>query len=268
MKKEELETPEQVTKKGVFDYQAIAGLTKHLGGQKATKELAKLCQIDSTSYVLDIGCGAGFTPTFLAKKFKCRVVGVDIHPEMVETSKALAKRRKVEDRTEFRVADAQNLPFDDNTFDVVLNESVFAFALDKKQAINEYVRVIKPGGVIGINDSVWVKTPPQEYLEYISTHQSGGLNPIFPSELKELFEGAGLEIIEEKTSKVKALNEAISILRRQGLRELTRSVLRMLSLYRKDPDYRQFVKDTKDAQAPRELSKYIGFTIIVGRKEG
>ena len=61
-----------------FDFAAEVGFTKHIGGDKATEEMVELCQIGADSYVLDVGCGAGVTPTFIAKKYGCRVVGVDI----------------------------------------------------------------------------------------------------------------------------------------------------------------------------------------------
>ena len=61
-----------------FEYAAEVGLKKHLGGVGATDELVFLCQITPDSYVLDVGCGAGVTASYLVKKYGCRVVGVDI----------------------------------------------------------------------------------------------------------------------------------------------------------------------------------------------
>ena len=62
----------------VFDYQAYAGLTKHLGGLAATEELIRLCEISSDDEVLEVGCGVGQTASLLAKRIGCRVVGVDL----------------------------------------------------------------------------------------------------------------------------------------------------------------------------------------------
>lgn len=74
------------------------------------------------------------------ERIACRVVGVDISPRMVERSWERAHRERVTDRVEFRVADAQDLPFEDNWFDAVITESVTAFPEDKQEAVNEYVR--------------------------------------------------------------------------------------------------------------------------------
>jgi len=140
-----------------FDFAADVGLTKHIGGIEATEALIELCHVSKGSYVLDVGSGVGATPCFLAKKHGCQVVGVDISEKMVERSRERAHREKVSDRVEFRVADAQDLPFDDDLFDAVFTESVTAFPDDKQKAVNEYVRVTKIGGYVGLNETTWLK---------------------------------------------------------------------------------------------------------------
>ena len=98
---------EQMNKQpGFFDFAAEVGLTKHIGGIEATETLIELSHIGKGSYVLDVGCGVGATPCFIAKRHGCRVVGVDISERMVERSRERANREKVADRVEFRVADA------------------------------------------------------------------------------------------------------------------------------------------------------------------
>lgn len=110
-----------------FDFIASIGITKHPGSMEATRQLVSLCRIGSGKYVLDVGCGVGVTPSYLAKTVGCRVVGVDLLDRMVEQSRGRAKTEGVEDRVEFRVADARELPFDDNLFDAVISESVNVF---------------------------------------------------------------------------------------------------------------------------------------------
>jgi len=103
-----------------FQVQSFWGVTKHMGGQKATEELVELCHIGKDKYVLEIGSGVGTTAVYLAKRHGCRVVGVDISERMVEWARKRAKRQGLEDRVEFRVADAQDLPFEDGLFDAAI----------------------------------------------------------------------------------------------------------------------------------------------------
>lgn len=163
---------------GFFDFSAEVGLTKHIGGVAATRELIELCHIDASKYVLDVGCGAGQTPLFLAQTTGCPVMGVDILPAMVARAQDTARRAGVLQTgvpqtraggVEFRVADAQALPFDDAVFDAVLTESVTSFTTDRQKAVREYARVVRPGGYVGLNESVWLKTPvPQEIVAWAS----------------------------------------------------------------------------------------------------
>jgi len=67
--------------------QASWGLTKHMGGLKATKELIELCRVNKDSWVLEVGCGVGITVCYIAKEYGCEVVAVDISEEMIERAK-------------------------------------------------------------------------------------------------------------------------------------------------------------------------------------
>jgi arsenite methyltransferase len=93
-------------------------------------------------------------PAGIAKKVGCRVIGVDIKEKMIEQSKKRAYHQKVTDRVEFKVADAQDLPFNDGMFNAVITESVTAFPTDKQKAVNEYARVTKSGGFVGLNEAI------------------------------------------------------------------------------------------------------------------
>ena len=71
-----------------FDFIANLGMTKHYGSMEATRELIKLCCIGDGHYVLDVGCGVGATPCYLAKTIDCRVMGVDLVDKMIAQSRA------------------------------------------------------------------------------------------------------------------------------------------------------------------------------------
>jgi len=257
-----------------FDFAAEVGLTKHLGGVGATEELIELCHIGTGKYVLDVGCGAGVTPCFIAKRYGCRVVGVDISEGMIERSKERAQREGVADvdnehpRVEFRVADAQDLPFEDDLFDAVITESVTSFPEDKQRAVTEYVRVTKPGGYVGLNESVWLKVPPPpEVVAWASQDVGANVEPLTSDGWAGLLEGAGLREIVVRTYEINIQNEARGILRRYGCRGMLRVLCRTLSLYARSLAYRRFVKEVREGGVtPENLDEYFGYGVYVGRK--
>lgn len=185
----------------------------------------------------------GATACFIAAKVGCRVVGVDILEKMVERSRERASRQKLTQLVEFRVADAQNLPFENNLFDAVLTESVTAFPADKQKAVSEYARVTKPGGYVGLNETAWLKVPPPpEVIAWAAQEVGASVKPLTPAEWIRLLDTAGLKEIVSKTYAIDIQDEAKGILQRYGWGGMLRVMGRMLLLYAKSPSYRDFAK--------------------------
>ncbi len=151
-----------------LDFQASVGITKHMGGLPAAKELLALCHVAAAREVLEVGCGIGVGPVLIARSTAARVCAVDRSEKMVEWSRRRAREARLEDRIELHVADARDLPFEADRFDVVICESVLGFVDDKDRAVRELARVTKPGGWAGINASLWVGELPPEAAELIS----------------------------------------------------------------------------------------------------
>lgn len=94
---------------------------------------------------LDVGCGTGaFTELILNTCSPASVIGIDPAPAQINH----ARSQPVAQRAEFRVADSQNLPFADGSFDVVASALVINFIPDRPKAIKEMRRAARPGGVI------------------------------------------------------------------------------------------------------------------------
>jgi arsenite methyltransferase len=251
-----------------FDFAAEVGLTKHIGNVQATEELAELCHIGPGSYVLDVGCGAGVTPCFLAKKYACRVVGVDILQGMVDKSRERAAREGIADRAEFRAADAQDLPFEDELFDAVITESVTAFPADKRKAVDEYARVTRPGGHVGLNESTWLKVPPPpEMVAWVSQDIGATVEPLTSAEWGRLLESAGLGEVTVSVRSVDVREETKGILQRYGCAGMLGIWRRTLALYLRNPAYRRFVKQVRQqGVVPKNLDEYFGYGLFVGKK--
>jgi ubiquinone/menaquinone biosynthesis C-methylase UbiE len=112
--------------------------------------------------VLDIGSGSGETIMAIAEKIgpTGKAVGIDFTPEGIALAREKTKQRKLENIVEFHQANANELPFPDNTFDAVISECVVCLIEDKQKTLNEKVRVLKPGGRVIMHDVViWVPMP-------------------------------------------------------------------------------------------------------------
>src|SRR5512139_985448 len=174
-----------------LDFQATVGVTKHNGGFAATDELLALCHVQDARQVLNVGCGIGVGSVYIAKKYGCRVVGVDISDKMIEWSRLRAKEEKVEDKVEFRVADVLDLPFEADRFDAVIVESMLAFVEDKPRAIRELVRVTRPGGYVGLNETFWTEEPAPEMVDRVKVAVGSAIPTI--ETWQALWEACGLE---------------------------------------------------------------------------
>jgi len=249
-----------------FDLQADMGITKHMGGRRATRELLELCQVQEGQYVLEVGCGLGRTACAMAREGGCRVVGVDSSERMVARSRERARRQGMGSRVQFTVADAQELPFDGALFDVVVDESVTAFVKDKGKAVSEYVRVVKSGGHVGLNEVTWMRTPSPELVEYLSLVM-GQADFLTSGGWKELLEGSGLGDLTVRSYAFDARRQFVEEVRQLDLRETMGGWYRLLTQSVANPAYREFVKQVMSA--PRNLFrfvKYVGYGIYVGRK--
>jgi len=125
----------------------LAGFDEfHGGGRASTRELARAAGCGPGMRVLDVGAGIGGPARTLADEFDCRVSGIDLTEAFVATATALSERMGFADRTDFRVADATRLPFEDAAFDLVWSQNVLMNVADKARAFAEMARVLRPGG--------------------------------------------------------------------------------------------------------------------------
>jgi arsenite methyltransferase len=254
-------------KESYFELQSSLGITNHMGGLEATRDLAESCHIRRDHHVLDVGCGVGAAACFIAERYGCRVMAVDIREEMVARSRERARKRGVERSVEVQVADAVNLPFEGNHFNVVLSESVTAFITDKKRAVSEYRRVVKEGGFVGINETTWITSPPQSLVEYFSRIM--GVEPESPEGWEALLKGAGLKVVVVNPRRTTYLHQFSNEIKMIGLKDVFSPWGRLVSLFLTDPAYRNVIREmTKEAtKIPMNVFDYFGYGVYVGTKE-
>jgi arsenite methyltransferase len=246
-----------------FELQAYTGTTKHMGGFETTQELIRLCHIGAGRVVLEVGCGVGATACYLARELGCRVVGVDLREGMIARSKERAKKECVEDWVEFRVADAQELPFENSRFDAVFCESVATFIEDKQAVANELARVTRPGGYVGLNEEIWLQPPPARLAEEVK--KVFDIEPDLPTadHWRGMLESAGLQDIVVKPYRFDTRRESTQI-KRYRLEDMVRMFYRTLGLYLRNPDFRAYMK--KRRRVPKGAFEYMGYCLFAGRR--
>lgn len=113
--------------------------------------------------VLDLGCGAGLDIYFYAKVVgdKGKVYGLDISQEMVNKAKANMESSGIRN-VEIRCGHSDNLPFNDNFFDVVASNGIYNLSPDKENVLQEVYRVLKPNARTAFCEVVLRESLPSE----------------------------------------------------------------------------------------------------------
>ncbi len=109
--------------------------------------LCEAVDVRSGQKVLDVATGSGNTAISAARRF-CETTGIDYVPDLIEYARQRAATEGFE--VAFEVGDAENLPYPDASFDVVLSTLGVMFTPDQEKAASELLRICRPGGKIGL----------------------------------------------------------------------------------------------------------------------
>src|SRR5215813_8335766 len=155
---------------------------------------------------LDVGCGNGaFTAALIARCAPAEVIGID----PLEGQLSFARTRPGAKSAQFRIGDAQALPFGDDRFDVAVMALVITFLSDPGKAVSEMARVVRPGGWVGTYmwDVPGGGTPVHPV--YVAMESLGIPSPRPPGAevsrrdaMQALCETAGLESIETRVIRI------------------------------------------------------------------
>ncbi len=118
----------------------------HTGGLRASHELLGLAKIRAEDRVLDIGAGLAGPARLLASTLGCHVDCIELSPDFCAGAVLLNRLTGLDDRIKVHKGSALDLPFPDNSFDVVWMQNVGMNIADKQKLYGEICRVLKPGG--------------------------------------------------------------------------------------------------------------------------
>lgn len=137
------------------------------GGKNTIRWIAQNSFISESSSVLEIGANTGFTSFEFARTVGCKCVGIDVEGSAIEVANQVLTNdtENIQKLVQFKNASAYDVPFDDNSFDLVVAGGATSFMDNKKKAVSEYYRVLKPWGFLSITNLYYAETPPQRLLD-------------------------------------------------------------------------------------------------------
>ena len=246
-KKDSIIAPEECK---MMELMLKAGFSKlHPGGRFSTEKLLKLLNLDSTKRVIDIGCGPGETTISIAKRFGCRVTGIDIMPEMIRQAKENAIRQKVSHLTRFETVDAMSPVCPDTSFDIAVFQAVLIFG-DKQKMLHFAYNALRDTGQVGAIELTWRNEPPEEIAEafsrefaeplinaetpgdWMSTFSRAGFQKVFCKEIHPMKIGTFVNMWrgEEWGNKLKIVRKCLSD------KEVIQRMLTVIGMLKKYPD--------------------------------
>jgi demethylmenaquinone methyltransferase/2-methoxy-6-polyprenyl-1,4-benzoquinol methylase len=174
-KNSDLGKKEQVTK--MFDtisgdYDGLNRVISFGIDVKWRKKVVKLVEQTNPKSILDIATGTGDLAIALAKTNADKIIGLDISSGMLDIGKQKILKKELDKTIEMVLADSENMPFEDNTFDAI----TVAFGVRNfetlEKGLKEILRVLKPNGIFVILEtSVPTKTPFKQgyklYTKYV-----------------------------------------------------------------------------------------------------
>jgi sarcosine/dimethylglycine N-methyltransferase len=124
----------------------------HFGGLQANDVLAAKAGIGKEHHVLDVCSGMGGPARYLAHRIGCKVTGIDYTESRHKGAIKLTEMVGLSDLVDFIYGNALEMPFADNSFDVVIGQEAWCHVPEKSRLIAQCARVVKPGGVIAFTD--------------------------------------------------------------------------------------------------------------------
>ena len=147
-----------------FGYYDEKATNHHRSVIRANEVLAEWGNIKQGAIIIDAGCGLGHSTLWLAEHYNAHVTGITIVPKQVETMQKFIIKNRIKN-VDFLEANYFNMPFEDNSVDVVWAIEAVCHAKDKSQFYKEAYRVLKPGGKLLMGENLRTARPLEKAKE-------------------------------------------------------------------------------------------------------
>ena len=150
----------------------------------------------SSGKALEIGCGPGHLGTSLAAVSESTVYALDVSPDMIQTCTERITEKGLSKKVIPTLGDVCEIPFDDETFDVVFSRGSWFFWEDLSKGLKEIYRVLKPGGVSYVGGGFGNASLKRDIVEKMKER-----DPEFENSIKERFISRSPEVISSALQK-------------------------------------------------------------------
>ncbi len=153
---------------GLYEFQGYIGAmtSPTFGGWDGTDKLIELLNIKNMNKprILEVGCSTGYITRYIAQNFDCEIMGVDLSELLIDIAREEVLKSNLTN-VSFEIANVEQLPFPDNSFDIVYGEAITALVSNPLKVLNEYKRVLRPNGKIATLD-VFMKNTLKDEIEH------------------------------------------------------------------------------------------------------
>lgn len=169
------------------------------GADKLTDLVAERCGLAAGQRVLDAGSGNGKATCRIASAHRVRIIGVTLSGYQVRVSRELAAEQGMADTVDFQVADVQDMPFPDDSFDAAYAIESLCHVNDRAAAYREIGRVLRPGGTMAATDVVLRRPVERDEHEAVIAANTENFKHgplISRADYEAAIRAAGLEVVE------------------------------------------------------------------------
>jgi SAM-dependent methyltransferase len=160
------------------------------GGEDLYRQVALLTGLGPGMELLDVAAGKGIPLEYFVRECGVLGTGVEDDPRLIANAEDHFRAEGLIGQVSFQRAPSDDLPFRDETFDVVVGELGLAATVDPKTAIRELVRVTRPGGQIVLVQLVWKAPVDEDRRRILSEHL--GARPLMMVEVRRTLVEAGV----------------------------------------------------------------------------